>query len=139
MPHVAGIGHRLELQDLLDKFGFEDLDEAEIALDEAGITIFTNNTDDVFVTITDKYKIIEKDICYDLNFTLTEDEENILTTYTGQTNKRIKLFWFEQEEDPINPAAMLGEILGKMSIITDDEEDEEDEEEDDEENEGEEI
>ncbi len=114
MPYVAAIGHRVALQNLLDKFGFEDLDEAEITLDEAGITLFTNNTDDVFVTITGKHKIIDKDTYVDLNFTLTPDEEIILSTYTGQNNKRIKLFWIEsQEEDPINMVSQMFQKIGE--------------------------
>ena len=118
MPFIAGIGHRLSLQDLLDKFEFEDLDEAEAALEEAGLIIFTNDTDDVFIVIDDKYKIIESNKYYDLNFTLTPDEEHLLTTYTGQTDKRIKLFWIESEEDETqvdsnNMIASLCEKLGK--------------------------
>ena len=105
MPYVAGIGHRLLLQDLLDNFSFEDLEEAEAALQEVGITIFSNDSD-VFLVNSDKYKIIDEDKYVDLKFELTQEEESILTTYAGQFNKRIKLFWFTPTNDEI-PFDML--------------------------------
>jgi hypothetical protein len=110
MSYVAAIGHRLSLQDLLDKFSFDDMEEAECTLEEAGVTIFVNN-DDVFVTITDKYKIIsKKDKYVDLNLNLTQEEMNILTVHTGHTDKRIKLFQLDLGED-IDTNTLLADAL----------------------------
>jgi hypothetical protein len=116
MPYIAGIGHRLPLQNFLDKWGFEDIDEAEIVLEEAGITIFVND-EEVFIVNNDKYKIIENGKYYDLNFKLTEDEENILLTYVELTDKRVKLFWVESEEE--NPTNMMENILERMVQLGD--------------------
>jgi hypothetical protein len=99
MPYVAAIGHRLSLVDLLEKFDFEDFDEAESMLEEAGLSLFENESEDVFVIVTDKFKIIYNEKYIDLNLSLTEDEEKLLSQYTGCCNKRIKLFWIADEID----------------------------------------
>ena len=58
------------------------------------MTIFSNDSQDIFITVTDKYRLIEDDY-EDLNFVFTPEEDKLLQTYTGQTNKRVKLFWIE--------------------------------------------
>ena len=99
MPYVAAIGHRLSLTDLLEKFDFEDFDEAESMLEEAGLSLFQNDSEDVFVVVTDKFKIIDNEKYVDLKLDLTEDEEKLLAEYTGCSNKRIKLFWIASVEE----------------------------------------
>ena len=108
MPYVAAIGHRLSLQDLLEKFEFEDFDEAEGTLEEAGLSLFQNDSEDVFVAVTDKFKIIDNEKYIDLKLDLTEDEEKLLAEYTGCSNKRIKLFWIATiEEDEVQEEGFL--------------------------------
>jgi len=110
MPYIAAIGHRLSLNDLLEKYEFEDFDEAQSMLEEAGLSLFENESEDVFVAITDKFKIIDNEKYIDLNLTLTEDEEKLLSEYTGCSNKRIKLFWIlavEEEQDEIQEDEFL--------------------------------
>lgn len=118
MPYVAAIGHRIQLSYILDKFSFEDLDEAETTLEEAGITLFPNDSDEVFVVITNKHKIIEGDKYVDLNFVLTEEEHKTLETYTGHSDKRVKLFWIDmaEEETIVDPTVMIEAMFNKMKV-----------------------
>jgi len=59
MSYIVAIGHRVGLRDLLDRFSFEDFDDASNALEEAGLTIFLNEeSNDVFITVGEKYKIV---------------------------------------------------------------------------------
>jgi hypothetical protein len=123
MPYVAAIGHRISLHCLLDKFGFEDIEEAKISLEEAGLTIFSNSSQDIFIVVNDKYIIIKGDqyIDLDLALALMDDEYNLLKIYTNQTDKRIKLFWTdpeddnEEEDDILNDKSLLLAILERMN------------------------
>lgn len=111
MPYVVAIGHRLSIQDLLEKHEFEDIDEAECIFEEAGLSIFKNDSDDVFVTVSDKYRIIEDEKFIDLNLSLTEEEEKLLRDYTGFNNKRIKIFWSDRD-DQLDEEEIFKEFLG---------------------------
>jgi hypothetical protein len=116
MPFIAAVGQKLSIQELLDKWDFEDIDDAEIALEEAGITIFVNG-DDVFLVNSNKYKIIDENRYFELDFTLTKEEENVLSTYSGKSDKRIKLFWVGSDEEEIQDSEFLISNLLK-SVIT---------------------
>ncbi|CAN5664116.1 hypothetical protein BH23THE1_BH23THE1_28380 [soil metagenome] len=127
MPYVAAIGHRVALADLLARFSFEDIDEAENILTEAGLELFSNDSDDVFITIADQYKIIDKDQYVDLNFSLTNDERTLLKTYTGYSDVRIKLFFINSpEDDVIDANTIFKSVLEQMGTdlnLDDDDED----------------
>lgn len=114
MPYVVGIGHCVPLQELCDRFSFTDFDEAETNLVEAGLDIFINDDDSVFITIADKHRLITDDLYVDLSFSITDQEHELLKTYTGQSDRRIKLFWTEPEEDE---AVSLQSAFNQMLAI----------------------
>ena len=132
MPYIAGIGHRVGLRDLLDKFAFEDLDDAETSLEEAGLSVFSNESQDAFITVANKYRMIDNDY-EDLDFQLSQDEFRLLETYTGMKDKRIKLFWVDPEEDDndqiqlLNNPSILQSILSRVHLKDEDEDEDEDE------------
>ena len=120
MPYIAAIGHRLSLNDLLEKFEFEDFDEAENMLEEAGLSLFENDSEDVFIAVTDKFKIIDNEKYIDLKLDLTEDEEKLLVEYTGCSNKRIKLFWILPLEDLLQEEEIYQEYIESKKEISPD-------------------
>lgn len=99
MPYIVAIGHRINLRDLLDKFSFEDFEDASSSLEEAGLTVFLNEkSNDVFITIHEKYKLLSGDYL-DCDFTLTSEELKLLSEYSGKTDQRVKLFWIESNDE----------------------------------------
>ena len=116
MPYVAAIGHRVSIHDLLDRFSFEDLEEVETVLSEAGLSVFSNESEDIFITIADKYKIV-KGHYMDMDFKLDEEEYKLLQTYTNQNDKRVKLFWFESNEENPEISSDFDELLAMGTIF----------------------
>lgn len=119
MRFIVAIGHRVSLRGLLDKYGVESLDELEVSFEEAGLTIFTNR-DDVFVTVTDKYKILEDNCSYiDLDMALTDDEFALLKAYTGEKDSRFKIFkleTLEEEEEMIIHSSLIEQMFSNLSV-----------------------
>ena len=116
MPYILGIGHKVSLQDILEDYSFESYEEAEAVLFESGLTIFPYK-DEVFIVINNKYVIVNKQKYIDKDLTLTEDEYELLKTYTKKNDKRIKLFWAEEEEEDLDVHNML-EALASKKILS---------------------